>query len=150
MILAIVNNNTVTSVVTIPDDGVSYIPYAQTCQIAIDITSLNPQPQVGWIFNGGHLINNAPPVNPMLITKLAMLQRFTVPERLGILAYVDANPASIPAVLLQNILVTTYVDLNRPDTQAGINYLVNFGLLTTDRAHQILTTPPTAYETYQG
>ena len=150
MILAIVNNNTVTSVVTIPDDGVSFIPYAQTCQIAIDITNMNPQPQVGWIFNGGHLINNLPPTVPMIITKLAMLQRFTVSERLGILAYVNANPASIPAVLLQNILVTTYVDLNRADTQAGISYLVNFGLLTSDRANQILTTPPTAYETYQG
>jgi hypothetical protein len=150
MILAIVNNNAVTSVVTIPDDGTSFIPYAQTCQIAIDITTMNPQPQIGWIFNGGHLISNIPPVSPMLITKLAMLQRLTVPERLGILNYVNANPASIPAILMQNIMVATFVDLHRPDTQAGINYLVNFGLLTADRANQILTTPPTALETYQG
>ena len=150
MILAIVNNNVVTSVVTIPDDGVSFVPYAQSCQIAIDVTNINPTPQVGWIFNGGHLINNAPPVNPMLITKLAMLQRLTVPERLGILTYVANNPSSVPAILMQNIMVAIYVDLNRPDTQAGINYLVNFGLLTSDRATQILTTAPTALEIYQG
>ena len=150
MILAVVNNNVVTSVVTIPDDGVSFIPYAQSNQIAIDITNANPQPQVGWIFNGGQLISNVPPVNPLLITKLAMLQRFTVPERLGILNYVTQNPVSVPAILMQNIMATTYVDLNRADTQAGIEYLVTFGLLTSDRATQILTTPPTAYEIYQG
>lgn len=148
MILAIVNNNLVTSVVMISDESL-YPQYAQGAQAAIDVTNMTPWPQVGWVFNGNSL---APPSiqSSGKITKLAMLQRFTVPERIGILTYVGANPASVPAILMQNIMVATYVDLTRADTQAGINYLVLAGLITQDRAVQILTTAPTALEMYTG
>ena len=149
MILAIVNNDIVQAIVTITDDS-QYNNYAQNSQAAIDITNMLPQPGVGWLFTGNGLTPPADSQTPTKITKLAMLQRFTVPERLAILTYVNANPASVPAVLMQNIIVATYVDLGRADTQAGISYLVSFGLITSDRANAILTTPPTASELYTG
>jgi hypothetical protein len=148
MILAIVNNDVVTAVIMTQDDS-SYGQYAQNAQAAIDVTNLTPWPQVGWIFTGNQLL--PPSVSSSgKITKLAMLQRFTVPERLATLTYVEANPSSVPAILMQNIMVATYVDLNRADTQAGINYLVYAGLITQDRAVQILTTAPSALEIYTG
>ena len=152
MILAIVNNNTVNAIVSIPDGGSQAMPYPQAYQVAIDITNTNPMPHIGWVLTSdGRLVDPNPVDSSMWITKLAMLQRFTVPERLAILAYVGSNPVSVPAILMQNIMVTTYVDLQRPDTIAGINYLANpLTLLTSDRATQILTTTPTDQELYKG
>ena len=149
MILAIVNNNAVTEILTIPDDGgASYQMHAARAQAAIDIGAMLVQPQIGWTFDGSSLTSNG--LVSMKITKLGMMQRFTVPERLGILTYTQINPSSVPAILMQNIMVATYVDLYRTDTQSGINYLVSFGLLTSARATAILTTPPTAIEVYLG
>jgi hypothetical protein len=106
-----------------------------------------PAPQLGWTLQNNVLVG---PNAGWLITKLAMLQRFTVPERLAILTYVQANPSSVPAILMQNIIVATFVDLTRSDTIAGLNYLVSFGLITSDRVTQILTTVPTKLEIYLG
>lgn len=144
MILALIRNGVVAQVVTANSDE-EVNAYSVSADAAIDITNMNPQPVVGWLFDGVRLTG---PAVSMKITKLAMLQRFTVPERLGILTYVNANPASVPALLVQNIMVATFVDLLRPDTIAGINYLVSFGLLTSDRPAVILTTPPTQLENY--
>jgi hypothetical protein len=111
----------------------------------IDVSNTIPAPQVGWTLSGNTLSGT---IATMRITKLAMLQRFTVPERIGLLNYIQTNPASVPAMLMQNINVATFVDLMRPDTQAGIYYLVNFGLLTTARATSILNAIPTSLEVF--
>ena len=146
MIYAIINNNITEQIREITqeefDQGI-----VNKNQAILDVTDLTPEPCVGWLYNG---INLNPVIPSSKISKLAMLMRFSVPERLAILSYTNANPSSVPSVLLQNILIATFVDLNRADTSVGINYLVVFGLITQQRAVEILTASPTQEELYKG
>lgn len=124
-------------------------------QNVVDISSFSPVPQVGWEFKNNNFIDPttnlaAIAVVNRKITRLALLQRFTVSERIALLNYIQANPASLPAVLLQNVQVTTFVDLNRYDTQAGIMALIPLGLLTSGRAAEILNNPIQEIEEYRG
>jgi len=147
MLLAIVNNNIVTSIINISDESL-YTEYAKSAQAAIDIESLTPQPQVGWAFNGSTLIPPHDYAALRLITKLAFRQRFTFPE---LIAIETATGASVPLrVLKDNLNVATYIDLSRPDTAAAMGILVSSGLITAERANIILTTPPVSSELYQG
>lgn len=111
----------------------------------IDVTDYSPLPQIGWSFDGQSVVGTSASKK---ITKLAMNQRFTVTEMLGLLTYVGANPASIVALLLQRLQIATFVDLSRSDTQAGVGVLVSYGLLTQQRATEILTGPVTVLEAY--
>jgi hypothetical protein len=114
----------------------------------IDVSSATPTPAQGWTMDQNGSLN--PP--GWRVTRLAMRQRFTVTELLGIMTYVVNNPASIVAMLMQNLQVATFVDLQRSDTIAGITLLANapFNLITTERATTILTTPPNSQEIYTG
>ena len=49
-----------------------------------------------------------------------------------------------------NLSVATFIDLQRPDTIAAVNCLATAGIITLDRATEILTTPPTEVELYRG
>lgn len=155
MIVALVNNNVVTaSPITITDPsvdgGAAYQALAQINQLVVDITDLSPQPQTGWTLHGGQLVTNG--VNTTRITKLAFRERFTPTELIGIIAasQLQNTEGYILQILLGNQIVATYVDLSRSDTIAGLQELVSFSLLSTDRMAQILTTPPVASEIYMG
>lgn len=113
----------------------------------IEITDVQPQPQLGWSFDGQSIVGTSPSKK---ITKLAMRQRFTVQEMIGIMtASADPNKI-IVRYLMDNLATATFVDLSRPDTQAGLQVLVDYGLITADRKNVILTTPPSGLEIYQG
>lgn len=113
--------------------------YAQ----AIDITHIQPTPQIGWSFDGQSIVGTSPSKR---ITRLAMRQRFTFSE---LLALTTAAAASMPVkVLMDNLSVATFVDLSRPDTVGGINLLVGAGLLTSQRASEILNNPVSPAEAY--
>lgn len=148
MIVAVVNDWVVTSIEQI--DESEYQALANQCQLAIDVTNISPQPQVGWIFNGSNLISNGN-VN-WQITRLAFRERFTVPELLGIIAASQqSNSMGLTLqMMMQNQMISTFIDLSRSDTIAGVEALVSFNLITSDRANQILTTQPTAQELYKG
>ena len=146
MLLAIVNNDIVTSVVTILDESL-YSEHAQSAQAAIDITDSTPQPQVGWMFNGSTLTPPANYVAPVrTITKLAFRQRFTFTELIMIETASQTNVAL--RVLKDNLNVATYIDLSRTDTIQAIGMLTAAGLITADRANVILTAPPSSSELY--
>lgn len=146
MLLAIVNNNVVTSIVSIADESL-YTEYAKNAQAAIDIESSSPQPQVGWTFDGSILIPPPGYASPIqLITKLAFRQRFTFPELIAIETATGSSAAL--RVLKDNLNVATYIDLSRPDTAAAVGILVASGLITAERAAIILITPPTSSELY--
>lgn len=93
------------------------------------------------------------------ITVLALRNRFTTAEKVAIdLASID-NPAASPEqrqlsamlrVMNADIAAATYIDLNRPDTRAGVQALETYGIIGPGRALQILDTPPTAIELYKG
>ena len=151
MLCALVQNNIVVDIQTIPDDGgASYALIASEYQAAIDITSMVPQPQIGWQFTGNSLVTNG--VVQMVITRLAFRERFTTSELISIVAGIAAGGTTgyILEVLRENIQTATFIDLSRSDTQAGVQELVALGLLTQARATAILTTPPTATEIYKG
>jgi hypothetical protein len=146
LIALIGGQNTVTGIVQI-DSYDEIQMFTKIYSQVIDITNVQPLPQIGWSFDGQNIVGTSPSKK---ITKLAMNQRFTVPEMLGLLAYVEAQPASIVDLLLKRLEVATYIDLSRSDTQAGVGVLVQLGLITSERATVILTTPPNAYEAYIG
>ena len=141
MIIAIVNDNIVTEIRTIIESEYSSIQ----CQIAIDISSSNPIPQIGWTFDGSKL--TGPSVSTK-ITRLSMRQRFTTNEMLAI--YTAAKSNVFFQLLLDNLSVATFVDLQRPDTIQGVSALATYGVITPDRASAILTTTPTELEIYRG
>ena len=144
MLCALVQNNIVTSIQTL--DSAGYQSASQVYQAVIDISATVPQPQIGWIFNGSILVSNGN--NLMQITKLAFRERITTGELVGIYTAKPSNP--VIQLLMDNQALATYVDLTRSDTISGVMYLVSIGLLTSDRANVILTTPPTASEVYKG
>lgn len=144
MIYAIVNNNVVEQVRAISqeefDQGI-----VNRNQAVLDITGMLPEPAVGWVYNGSVLSSPTPSTR---ISKLALRQRFTFNELVAIKTASASN--AMVGVLLDNLSVATYIDLGLPATQQGIGLLVQLGLLTSDRATAILTTPPVYSELYKG
>ena len=152
MIVAVVNDWVVAQIVTIPDNDQTgmYAQLASSCQIAIDITNIFPQPTIGWMFDGANLNSNG--IINWKITKLAFNDRFQMSELAAILtaAASGGSEGLELQILQQRQNLATYIDLSRSDTQAALGLLVSLGLLTQSRAAIILTTPPTAEEIYQG
>ena len=99
------------------------------------------------------------PVPEKRITRLALRSRFTSAEKVALeIASLD-NPAATmqerggAAALrayMADVASATFIDLNRPDTRAGIQQLEVFGLLAPGRALVILDTEPTADEVFNG
>lgn len=145
MLNALIKNNLVVGIVDLADDEISF--FASHYEQVIDVTQYTPTPVIGSAFDG---VNISGSNISRKITRLAMNQRFQVSEMLGLLTYVNSNPTSIVALLLQRLQMATFVDLSRSDTIAGIGVLVSFTLLTSDRASAILNTTPTPVELYVG
>ncbi len=146
MKLAIVNNNIVTSVVVTTE--VDYNKFTVGCQAAVDVTDTVPCPDIGWKMVGNALV---PPAGyaalSTKITKLALRQRLTFGELCALEA---ASKTDVQvAVLKDNLMVASFVDLKRPDTAAAIGLLTAKQLLTPARAAVILNTPPNEYEVYR-
>lgn len=84
------------------------------------------------------------------ITKLAFRNRFTQGEKVGLeIAALDnpaaAMPARAQAAALRatnaDLAAATYIDLQRPETRAGVLMLEAAGLLAEGRALEILDAP---------
>ena len=108
----------------------------------IDLTGVHPQPGPGWSYsNGVFVAPAAPPAPPetRVVTKIAMLTRFTDAEYVGILA------ASKTDIVVEAWRVkfdaSGSIDLGDPRTQSGMALLVAKGLFTQARADKILTDP---------
>ncbi len=93
------------------------------------------------------------------ITVLALRNRFTTSEKIAIdLASLDNPNATMEQralaagvrVMMADIAVATFIDLDRADTRAGVQALETYGIIGAGRAAQILDTPPTAIELYKG
>ena len=144
MKLALIKNNTVKSIVDVSTEEEAQ-EYAHNNDAIIDITDISPQPQIGWFLSGNKLITNGTN-GPIKITKLGMRRRFTFTELCTL--EIAANSVIQVKVLLNNLMVATYIDLTRSDTIAGLGLLVSLGLLTSDRMNQILNNPLTHDEKY--
>lgn len=97
------------------------------------------------------------PVVARHVTRLAFRNRFTQTEKIGIeIAQLDNHAASMQqraqAAALRSsqadLAVSTYIDLDRPDTRAGVQMLEQGGLLAAGRALQILDAEIQSHERY--
>lgn len=93
------------------------------------------------------------------VTKLAFRNRFTAKEKVMVeLAGVHNTTDTIQkqelaaTVRVSNadIALSTYIDLDRPDTRAGVKSMEDFGLLAAGRADEILDNPVQDFERYKG
>lgn len=126
---------------------------ARENQAVIDISDLNPVPLVGWAFDGTKIIVPAGYGATRKITKLGFRQRLTFTELINITgAAMSTDPSvALPLqVLLSNLQVATYIDLNRADTQGGLGLLISLGLMSSDRVAAVLAAPITESERYKG
>jgi hypothetical protein len=76
------------------------------------------------------------PVVKAPITKLAFMDRFTMEELAGI--YTAAKTEVMIEVFLDKLKLATEINLSDANTIVGVNALATAGLLTTDRAAEIL------------
>lgn len=99
-----------------------------------------------------------PPPVQSRITRLAFRNRFTQAEKVAIEIAALDNPAAMmeqrvmSATLRasqQDVAAAQYIDLDRPDTRAGVQMLEQAGLIASGRAAVILDTPPTDAEVYR-
>lgn len=143
---AFLKDNVVTEVKKDPTESVLMV-LGNTHQI-IDITDMTPMPDEGWTFQNNTFIQPIGyQIKDMKVTKLAFRQRFTMNEMAAVYTAMAANV--VVKIMIDNLSMATYVDLSRTDTIQGVYYMVSIGLLTAERANQILTTPPTQIEHYK-
>ena len=89
---------------------------------------------------------------PVKISRLAFLSRFTDAEAIGI--DLNSQGATVQAASLRRYMnkvnAAEFIDLNRADTRAGVQALEQAGLIGAGRAAVILDTPPTDSEVWNG
>jgi hypothetical protein len=90
-----------------------------------------------------------PGYNPLLtLTKYQFRQLFTLNERVAVDAAptntdIPANYRAILFTMVKDLDLSEAVHLDNPQVTAGIGLLVQLGLLTAERAAQILSNTPT-------
>lgn len=80
---------------------------------------------------------------PRHVTRLAFLSRFTDAEAVSIdLASIGSTvPAASMRRYMSKVNAATFIDLDRPDTRAGVQALEAGGVLAAGRALEILDAP---------
>lgn len=134
------------------DNGVVVNIIAGSVPGSIDITGLDPRPQIGWAYADGEF---SAPVEPdpepvdygTKITVLSFLNRFTQAERLALRT--EAKTNVVVEDFLGLVTAASFIDLTDAQTIAGVGYLESEELIGTGRADEILTDPVTETERYK-
>lgn len=119
---------------------------------AYDVTDMGTRPAPGWSFADGEFSPPValPPPARSRITRLAFRNRFSTAELVALeMAAIDDPAAAAPQrqlaaslrVMQANLQAATFIDLQRPDTRAGVQQLEAVGLLAAGRALAILDAP---------
>ena len=93
----------------------------------------------GWTYDGATFTAPVPVPEPNIITKIAMITRFTDPEFVGILTAAKTDP-EVEGWYARFSAATT-INLDDARTVSGVDMLVTKTLLTQARATAILTDP---------
>jgi hypothetical protein len=112
----------------------------ETDGVWVCVDGLDPQPGPNWTYDGSTFSPPPPPPPlPNIITKLAMIDRFTEAEYEGVLtaAKTDVQVQG----WLDRFNVSNQINLEDSRTVSGINLLVSKNLLTQERGQEILTDP---------
>ena len=108
----------------------------------ICVDNVNPVPGPYWTYINGAFSPPADPPPPpptWVITKVAMISRFTPQEYVGI---VGATKTDVEVQAWYDLFqAATQINLQDQRTIAGIESMVPKNLLTQSRATEILTTP---------
>lgn len=146
MLCALVNDDKVIGVEELTEEKVTEL--ARTHQMIVDVSNYQTIPKIGWCYNRDGTVSEFPGNPPLkkLVTKLAFRNRFTIQELTAMYAAAKTNP--LLEVLLDNLRVSTFIDLQRTDTISGVMLLAQLQLLTVDRANAILGAPVTELERY--
>ena len=109
----------------------------------INVDNVSPQPGIGWSYDGSTFAPPpappAPPPQPPIISKIAMITRFTDDEFTGVLA---ASKTDVEVEgWYARFMAASVINLEDQRTIDGINMLVSKNLLTPARATAILTDP---------
>lgn len=115
--------------------------------LVVDLSGYDPEPRIGWMWDGTKIYDPDGTNQSRKITKLGLRNRMTFPELIALTTAAQSNVAV--RVLIDNLSVSSFVDLNRADTVGAMNLLVSLGLLTSERAYQILNNPITDLERYR-
>lgn len=135
---ATISNGKVTNVV-IADSPL------ETTEAWVLIDDLDPQPGPDWTYDGENFYPIPPsPVPLNIITKLAMIDRFTEAEYEGVL--IAAKTDVQVQGWLDRFAAANQIDLDNDRTISGIGLLVSKELLTEQRGQEILTNPVQANE----
>jgi hypothetical protein len=119
--------------------------------VMVPVDGVTPEPKSGWFYDGSTFSEPPAPKAPNYgtkITRLAMKLRMTATERKTIRAAAETNADVYDFMDL--LSDSTYIDLTRPETVQGIQTLEAVELLGEGRADEILTTPVTEGEKYNG
>ncbi len=98
---------------------------------------------IGATYQNGAFVPAVAPPPVRHVTRLAFLSRFTDAEAVAIdLASIGATvEAASMRRYMAKVNAATFIDLDRPDTRAGVQQLEAVGLLAAGRAAVILDTP---------
>jgi hypothetical protein len=120
----------------------------------IDVTAVTPRPEKHWTYDGtAFTLGVAPVVNyGTHLTRIKFKQRMTSDERIAIRAYAVSTAQYAPVIFdfMDLLSEATFIDVSLPETRGGVNYLEGLGLLGTGRATEILDTPITQEEAFNG
>lgn len=135
-VFAIIESNTVINVVVSEDnyDG------------GINITDLNPQPGIGWIYDGVEFTlpievpdeeENIPVRVRNVLTRLQFLRRFTIEERIAIRENAKVDPVLEDAmVMFESAENISIID---EDTINVVNYIASKNIIDETRVSAILS-----------
>ena len=161
-----------THIYALIDDGlvVNVITVEDTWPEGVDITGLDPQPGIGWGYDGDAFtppppelpepqppVDNSPDGNGPFLSNYAFDMRFTLPERIAIKQRALVLPgmtseqvatALAVQVNIERAAKATFVNPQRAETRAGVMQFVTLGILTEQRALEILDTPIQPHEVY--
>ena len=108
---------------------------------------------IGATWDGTQFIAPPPPEpapQPTIVTRLAFRNRFSQPEKVALeMASLDNPGASMSQrqqaaglrAYLADVAAASFIDLSRPETRAGVQFLEAAGMLADGRALEILDAP---------
>jgi hypothetical protein len=143
---ALVLNGVVESIKELSSEEIQSL--ATHYETILEIDDMNPEPQVGWVFDGDELKDpSAQATAKRHITRGAFRSRFTIAERAGL--YALAQTDIIARVLIDDLTCAKYADLDGQDEQNAIGYLMMNAILTEERAGEILSAEIKPEERYE-
>lgn len=98
-----------------------------------------------YILNGLTYVGEPPSLYPeTAMTRGGFRNRFTFAEKVAIKAAEAGDP--MLQVLADDQAQATFIDLNDPDTAAGVDLLIYKGLIAPERKSEILALPVLDFE----